>query len=269
MFRQRRARLATLAAITWSIVLAGSALAQTWGPPVGVDSYRFLPRRSIINQQGGIAGFDVDYRLQGTFDFRIHPSPLAVFPPVHVASFEKVEVVGVHPTLPDLDVDAALNLSGIRGGERLTNPRTPGLFHFQGKTADGSSVSLYAKVDGRWLYLRGRTTAPEGSADFFEYTIKALARRQPDGDFNRDGKVDSGDLLSWSSGATPSGRDLLAWQSQLGEEAPSIESLDASLDAALAAAATAAVSAVPEPASAALAMLAVAMLHGASRRRTR
>jgi hypothetical protein len=266
MVWQRRACFAVLAATTWLAALATSAQAS-FGLPQRVDSYRFLPRRSVINESGGIAGFNTNYRVEGTFDFRIQQTPLTVFPPLHVASFEKVDVAGLHPTFPDLDVDAALNLSGIRGGERLTNPRVPGLFHFQGKTADGSSVSLHAKVDGRWLYLRGGTTAPEGSADYFEYTIRALARRQPDGDFNRDGKVDSADLTSWSSGEAPSGRDFLAWQRQLGEEAPSVESLDASLDAALAASATAAVSAVPEPASAALAAFAVAMLHGVRRRR--
>ena len=259
MLRQRIASARLTIIATMAACSAGVLHAQSWGLPETVDHYRFLPVRSIVNQRGGIAGLDVDYRVRGTFDFRIQQSPLAVYPPLHVATFENVDAVGVNPKFPELDVDAAFNLSGIHGGERLRNPRVPGLFHFQGKTDDGSSVSFHAKLEGRWLYLRGRTTAPEGSADFFEYSIKALARLLPDGDFNSDGKVDGDDLTGWSGG-TFTGRDLLAWQRQLGEEAPSIESLDASLDVAIAASATSSVAAIPEPAQFVLVSLAAAII---------
>jgi hypothetical protein len=233
--------------------------AQSWGLPGTIDTYRFLPRPSIINQQGGIAGFDIDYHIRGTFDFTIEQSPLAVYPPMHVATFPKVDAVGVNPRWPDLDVDQALNLTGIHGGERLY-PRRPDLFLFRGKTDDGSAVELAVKLEGPWLYMRGRTTAPPESADFFEYQIKAIARRQPDADFNADGKVDGADLAAWSAGASPSGGDFLNWQRQLGEVAPSIESMDQSLDAALAASGVAFAAAVPEPAAVMLAMIGLAAL---------
>ena len=245
--------------------LPSKAAAQDRVSPVGVESYRFLPRSSIINQSGGFAGVDIDYRVRGTFDFRVMPSPLAVWPPVHTAKFENVEVDGIHPPHEPLDVDAALNLSGISGGERLMNPRTPGLFFFRGFTSDKSAVELQAHLVGPWLYMRGRTTPPAGSADFFDYSIKAVARRLPSGDINADGSVDGGDLIAWRASESTSGDDFLNWQRQVGETAPSLESFDAELDAALAAASLN-TAAVPEPSSI-VAIASAAGLFIVSRRR--
>jgi hypothetical protein len=184
---------------------------------------------------------------------------LAVFPPVHVATFENVDAWGIHPHQDwALDVNEALNLEGLHGGESLLRR---GLFRFRGKKEDGSTVELNAKLTGPWLYLRGGTMAPPNSADYFEYHIKAIARTRPDADFNDDGVVDGADLAAWALGSDRNGANFLSWQQQVGEVMPTIESLDNDLDAALAAAAAESVAAVPEPAAWTTAIVAAALFR--------
>jgi hypothetical protein len=225
--------------------------------------YQFLPRPSIILETGGFAGFHNEFHVRGTFDFHLTPSPLAVFPPVHSATFEDVDAWGVSYRDRALDVNAALNLEGLHGVESLLER---GLFRFRGETRDGSSVELHARMSGPWLYLRGGTTPPPNSADFFEYHIKAIARTRPHTDFNDDGVVDGADLAAWPSGSERNGADFLAWQQQVGETTPTIESLDKALDAALAAAAAESVSAVPEPSAWLTATLAAGLFSMARKR---
>jgi hypothetical protein len=207
--------------------------------------YQFLPRPSIIVQTGGFGGFHNVFHIRGTFDFHLTPSPLAVFPPVHSAMFENVDAWGIHPHQDFvLDVNEALNLEGLHGSESM---HLRGLFYFRGKTGDGSSVQLHARMRGPWLYIRGGTMAPPNTADFFEYHIKAIARTRPHTDFNDDGVVDGADLAAWASSSDRDGADFLSWQRQVGEATPTIEVLDKELDAAIAAAAADSVAAVPEP----------------------
>jgi hypothetical protein len=225
--------------------------------------YRFLPRPSILLETGGFPAQHNLYHIRGTFDLQLTPSPLTVFPPVHVATFENVDASGIHPHQHRvIDVDEAFNLSGLHGGELLRHRR---VFRFRGTTGDGSTVELHARILGPWLYLRGSTTPPPHAADFLEYDIKAIARRRPHADFNDDGVVDGADLAAWTASSHPSGGDFLAWQRQLGETAPTIESLDLELDAALAAADSSA-TAVPEPGAVGMAAIAVALLCSARRR---
>jgi hypothetical protein len=227
-----------------------------------VDSYRFLPRVSVMHQTGGIAGVDQRFHVRGTFDFRIAPSPLAVFPPLYNAFFESVDAWGSHPMLAFvLDVEETFNLEELVGGQRLDRPRRPNLFHFEGEREDGSTVDLHVLKLGPWLYMRGDTDPPPGSADFFEHSIRALARKTPAGDFNGDGEVDRADLAEWAKRPGRTGDGFLEWQRGLGEP-PSFDELDAELNAALAAS----VSAVPEPSTGLLAMLGGAFLAMARRR---
>ena len=52
--------LGLLSLCGWIVVsLAATSRAQT----SSVDHYRFLPRLSVLNQSGGIGGFDVDFRV--------------------------------------------------------------------------------------------------------------------------------------------------------------------------------------------------------------
>jgi hypothetical protein len=263
-----RSSLRWFAACALFALSAETADAQFW--PSKTFHYQFLPRASVLNQSGGFAGVDINWRVRGTFDFEITQSPLAVYPPVYYAEFENVDAWGVHPHRDDLiDVNQVFNLEGITGGQTLYPRRPPNFFTFRGETGDGSSVKLEALLDGPWFYLRGGTTPPAGSADYFEYSIRAIARRTPVADLNDDGIVDRHDVASWAAefGRPLSGSEFLEWQRQLGEAAPTIASMDAALDAAIAASANSAAASVPEPAGLTIVATAVAVIGGQLRRK--
>jgi hypothetical protein len=230
--------------------------------PATLTQYRFLPRFSVLNQSGGIAGVDVDFRIRGEFDLMIdndHQEPWG-----NSAMFENVDAWASHPILAYvLNVDDVLNLSGLTGMQ-LPVAGPFDAYHFGGTTSDGSKVDLIATVLGPWLYLNGGTTPPEGSADYFVYELRALARSRPFADFDDSGIVDGDDFVRWQEhfGAHPigidatswgdadgdqdvDGRDFLIWQRQVGEVAPPLASLEAATAAARASLVS--VSAVPEP----------------------
>lgn len=261
-----RRSLGLLSLCGW-IVAAFAATSQS--QTISVDHYRFLPRLSVLNQSGGIGGFDVDFRVMGKFDFTVELGPTDVWPPQHVAKFSNVDAWASHPILAYvLPLDQTLNLSGLTGWQ-LPVAAPFDVYRFDGTTQDGSSVKLIAAEIGPWLHLRGETTPPPGSADYFEYELKAVARRTPFADFTQDDAVDNADLARWSSrfglkataleglaqgdaneDGVADGADFLQWQRQAGEVAPALASLDAMVDAALAtlaAAETPSIAAVPEP----------------------
>ena len=236
--------------------------------PIGSQqSYRILPRLSVLTRSySELEAPTIPYRVQGTFDFKIEPSPLAVFPPVFNAKFVEPEVWATHPHQDVvLDVDELFNLEGLAGfGQSRLFPHRPRVFHFNGTTSGRSTVDLHALVVGRWLYLRGELTPPHDTDALLpEYHLRAIARQQPSGDFNDDGIVDADDLRAWIDNHRRHGGDFLHWQRSLGEEPPTLEALDAELNAAL----TAAASAVPEPSSLGAGALAGFGLLGLNRRR--
>lgn len=258
--------------------LAAASRAQT----VSVDHYRFLPRLSVLNESGGFGGFDVDFRVMGKFDFTVELGPTDVWPPQNVAKFSNVDAWASHPILAYvLPLDQTLNLSGLTGWQ-LPVAAPFDVYQFDGTTQDGSSVKLIAAEIGPWLHLRGETTPPPGSADYFEYELKAVARRRPFADFTLDDAIDNADLAKWSSrfglkttsldaldqgdangDGIADGSDFLEWQRQAGEIAPALASLDAMVDAALATVAsaeTASIAAVPEPTTLGLAVCGIAVV---------
>lgn len=267
-------------AAAFGFCLAGAANAQE-----GERSthYRFLPRYSVLNESGGIFPRDTDFRVYGEFDFERRFGPTDVWPPQYEYKFDDVDAWASHPILAYvLPLNQVLNLEGLTG-RQLPVASPFDVFKFEGKTQDGSSVDLYATQIGPWLRLRGKTTPPPGSADFFEYKLSAVARQTPFADFNDNDQVDGSDLTRWTGGfgtrpgGTSSlqsgdangdnlvdGADFLTWQRQLGETPP-IAALDAAMDAALASL-TVSVAAVPEPSSLAMLGVGVALIAAVRRR---
>jgi hypothetical protein len=273
-----------LACLIASMLSAAIAQAQSWDPKPSafVGHFRFLPRYSILNESGGIAGRDTNFRVYGEFDL-YDGSRLPVAD--GWVRFENVDAWASHPILAYvLLLDDVLAMSDLKG-EQLPVMAPFDVYRFTGKTDDGSSVELFASHLGPWLRLRGGTTPPPGSADFFTYRLNALAREIPFADFNGDEAVSKADLASLTSNfgaglAAPAafnagdatgdhvvdGGDFLAWQRQFGVATPPLAALDAAIEQGIAAAARASVLAVPEPSSAALSLAALA-LGGALRRR--
>ncbi len=193
-----------------------------------------------------------------------------------MASFENAEIWGsLISDLPTpaivIDVDEILNIDGLEG--RLLPSRGPlDLYEFRGKTGDGSSIHAHAAVLGRWMYMRGFTEPPPGSADFFEYRFHTLARRGPSADVNDDGIVDAADFVAIRD-TDRVGRDirnnltigagLSDWRQQFGEAAPDLTAMDAMLSSALSSFVT--VASVPEPASWCLAIFVALLITGLRR----
>jgi hypothetical protein len=245
-------------------------------PAEFLDHYRLLPRLSTLHQTGGIAGVDHRYRLIGKYDFR-HGSGWTA-----KASFENAEVWGsIISDLPTpavvIDVDEILNLEGLRG-EALPVGAPFDVYQFKGLTADGSSINLFASVIGPWMYLRGATEPPAGSADYFTYHLRALARSRPFADFNGDGTVDGADYVMLRNANAAGGgvgiggsNDITAGagfaelREQFGETVPDLAAMDSMMSAAIGSSFTTA--AVPEPTAMSLAILGGVMLAGRRRRR--
>lgn len=245
---------------------------------LGTRHYQFLPGRSVLNESGGIAGFNTNMPVRGTFDFSLGAGVTDVWPPRIEAHFSNVKAGGIHPILATVyPLDRVLILSEMTGYQvPLISGLPIDVYQFQGKKFDGSSVNVYAALSGSWLYLRGGTKPPPGSADYFSYEIKALARLRPTADFDQNESVDAVDLAKWASrfglssaaGASSTmgdadgdldidGQDFLAWQRQAGETPPSLDQLDAMLSVALAASAP---GGVPEPTAGLLLAIGAALM---------
>jgi hypothetical protein len=174
-----------------------------------------------------------------------------------------------------IDVDHLLNLELLRGELLPLGIPTP-VYRFTGVINDGepasplesSTIELYAALSGPWMYLWGETTPRPWMADYFEYEIKAVARRGRWADWNDDGVVDAADYtvardLQANLTALPPEwhGELALWQSQFGETAPDADAMIASFSAALA---TSPALSIPEPSG--LVLVAIGAV-GAARRR--
>ncbi|QDU89765.1 hypothetical protein Pla175_31600 [Pirellulimonas nuda] len=216
--------------------------------PIFLQEYRVLPAHSVIHQTGGFAGVDVRYRLKGEYDLATGFDEGRRF-----AEFTRAEITGLNRSLSTvsdsigaLDVDQALNLLGLEG-RFVPLGLSHNVWEFSGQSGDDSSVHLLAAQRGPWMLLRGVTTPPPGSADFFQYNVRWLARTGPSADMNGDGAVDAADYTSLRDGHLDGGADIALWRSQFGEQAD-IAELDGMMDAAWAAKSGVASGAgVPEP----------------------
>jgi hypothetical protein len=238
------------------LIMAGVATRRSIAQsPAAIDHYRLLPRLSTLHQSGGFAGFDLDYWLLGDYGFATGASPSPS--PTPGAKFVNPEIWGspisngLTPAYV-IDVDEILNLAGLQG-KRLPVASLFDVYQFQGRTSDGSSINLYASLLGPWMYLRGATQPPPGSADYFEYQLKVLARKGPFADANADGVVDAGDYVSLRKTAIAGGADATIsasaadWRAQYGDTIPDLNAMDAVISAAAGSSLSA--SNVPEPAS--------------------
>ena len=132
--------------------------------------------RARCTRQAGFAGLDSLYRLRGDYGFA-HS-----FSPAIGAAFVDANIRGT-PIPPDrrrrgesARCRPAAEPDGLTGSDPPA--RAPFIvYQFQGHSADGSAVNLYASILGPWMYLRGGTQPPAGSADYFVYHLASTGAK--------------------------------------------------------------------------------------------
>ncbi|MEX0611558.1 MAG: hypothetical protein WD738_05455 [Pirellulales bacterium] len=277
--------LSSLGRAVFVLLVLAVVARQVAAAPDILRNYRFIPSRSTVHVTGGFAGFDWKLEVAGKFGLvtgygQDVDSPLPVLRPY--AQFVDVDAKLYDPRvmapipMPGWDLDDTLNLTGLKGTFRLSEPNR--LF-FRGEDGQGQPLWLQAMIRGPLIRIVGANDPVNGAdgsvcADCFGYKIDALGHLAPYADFNLDSIIDLGDLepllanVGTATGATfergdtdgdgdVDGDDILAWQRQVGPAINLSEFEDAGLGA----------SGIPEPATLGLIVFGVIMLGACFRHR--
>jgi hypothetical protein len=136
--------------------------------PAETSMYEFVRDQSTVVQSGGIAGVQETYFIEGDFQLSVNLM-------LQSARFVLVDVTATEDSPPgrSVDLNDVLNLTGLVGAVLQD-----GSIRFEGKAADTSDFVLTLTFADDLVYLKGSTTPPAGGADFFIYTLDAVARRK-------------------------------------------------------------------------------------------
>ena len=132
------------------------------------STYVFVPGQSKVVQTGGIAGVHWTYSIKGQFQ-------LAVDPNAGSASFAHVDANAVEDN-SNLDLNRVFNMTSLAG-----TVEPSGSIKFTGKASDGSDVRITVTLADDLAHLIGQTTPPPNSADFFIFSLDAVAQRKYSG----------------------------------------------------------------------------------------
>jgi hypothetical protein len=132
------------------------------------STYEFDAQESTVTETGGFAGFHRVYSIKGQIQLTVDPN-------AGTASFRRVDAKATDnsPFRRALDLNEVFNLSALPG-----TILDDGSVRFEGNVYDGSSVLITLVLDGATIHLRGETTPPLQSADFFSYELDAAAQRK-------------------------------------------------------------------------------------------
>ncbi len=129
--------------------------------------YIFLPDQSTLVQTGGIGGVQWTYTVEGEF-------LLTVDYQAGTASFTQVDANAIDdsPFPRTLDPNEVFNMTALTGiifdeGESI---------RFKGSTDDESSILITLTFADDTVKIKGQTTPPSDSSDFFIFTIDAVAQ---------------------------------------------------------------------------------------------
>jgi len=130
------------------------------------STYVFVPDQSKLVQTGGIAGVHWTYSIKGQFELVVDPNAGA-------ASFAHVDANATDdsPFKRTLDVNHVFNMTSLVGTV-IDDTK----LSFTGKASDGSDVSIMVMLQDGSAHLIGQTTPPPHSADFFIFSLDAVAQ---------------------------------------------------------------------------------------------
>jgi len=135
------------------------------------NTYVFLPGQSTVVQTGGIAGVHRTYSVEGVFQLTVDPN-------AGTASFAHVDVNATDdsPLQRTLDPNEVFNLTTLVG--EVLDDTT---ISFTSKADDGSDILITVTIEDDLAYLVGETIPPPNTADFFLFSLDAVAQRKYSG----------------------------------------------------------------------------------------
>jgi len=138
----------------------------------GTSRYVFVSDQTTLVQTGGIAGVRWTYIVEGQF-------LLAVDREAGTAAFTQVDANAIDDSAfrRTLDPNEVLNMPALAG--TVVDGGTS--IRFKGYADDGSSILITLTFADDTVNLKGETAPPPNSADFFIFTLDAVARRKYSG----------------------------------------------------------------------------------------
>ncbi|MCP4260639.1 MAG: rhodanese-like domain-containing protein [Planctomycetes bacterium] len=135
---------------------------------VETNTYVFLPDQSTLLQTGGIAGVNWNYSVEGHFQLTIDKD-------AGTGSFAFVDANAIDdsPFERTLDPNEVFNMTSLLG--IVLNETT---ISFTTIATDGSDIRITATIEDDLAYLVGETVPPPNTADFFMFSLDAIAQRK-------------------------------------------------------------------------------------------
>ncbi len=132
------------------------------------NTYVFLPGQSTVVQTGGIAGVHWTYSAEGLFQLTVEPD-------ADTASFAHVDANATDdsPLRRTLDPNEVFGMTTLVGA--VLDDTT---ISFTGKAPDGSDVLITVNIEDDLAYLVGETVPAPNTADFFLFSLDAVAQRK-------------------------------------------------------------------------------------------
>jgi hypothetical protein len=130
------------------------------------STYVFVAEQSKVVRTGGIASVPRTYSTKGNFQLTVDPN-------AGTALFAHVDANATDdsPFKRTLDLNHVFNMTSLVG-----TVEPSGSIKFTGKASDGSDVRITVTLTDGLAHLIGQTTPPPNSADFFIFSIDAVAR---------------------------------------------------------------------------------------------
>ena len=170
MKARRKSEILRIISLLIAVCLIGIP-ATGWGGVAAsgeTSTHVFVPDQSKLVQTGGIASVHCTYSIKGHFQLTVDPN-------AGTASFDHVDANATDdsPFKRTLDPNHVFNMTSLVG--TVVDETT---VKFTGKAPDDSDVLITVTLQDDLAHLVGQTTPPPNSADFFIFSLDAVAQRK-------------------------------------------------------------------------------------------